>query len=237
MNTNRSLFLGIVIAVVIALVAFMAFRSSRAPEAVQSPDTTQTTGTTTGQTASSTTVGGVTITGPGTIEMVDSGGTKIPTPSLTRPITFSADVSAEIKTYLTGKEQDLIAQLKKAPTRTDLWLQLGLYRKQAGDYTGAAEAWTYVAKVAPTEMRTTAYADLGDLYMNFVHDNAKAEVNFKAAVALTPKYVQGYHDLFNLYHYTLKDDIKAAAILKAGLKANPNNTELLEVQKQFQAGK
>jgi hypothetical protein len=93
-----------------------------------------------------------------------------------------------------------------------------------------------VAATAPSVLRTAAYANMADMYMNFAHDNVRAEANFKAAIALAPTYVQYYHDLYNLYHYTLKDNTKAAAILAQGLKAVPNSTELLAVQKQFQAG-
>ena len=71
--------------------------------------------------------------------------------------------------------QTLVAQLKADTTRVDLWLKLGIHRKIAEDYEGAAQAWEYVALTAPGDLRTIAYGNLADLYQNFLKDPAKAK--------------------------------------------------------------
>ena len=107
-------------------------------------------------------------------------------PSLDRPITISADLSADVRTAIRLNLEKIIAELKADPTQGEVWLDLGIYRKMGGDYQGAAEAWAYVAKVSGSGISFIAYGNLGDLYMNFAKDYPKAIANYKAALAIKP---------------------------------------------------
>lgn len=176
---------------------------------------------------------GVSVTGPGKVELID---TSVPPPSLTGAISISPSLSADVRAALEAKEQALIVELKKDGARVDLWLSLGVYRKIAGDYTGAITAWNYVAAVGPASINYIAYGNLGDLYMNFQVNYPKAESNYKKAIAIKPTVIEYYRGLYTLYRYDYKVGTSAAAdILAQGLKANPNNPDLLQLQQQLQA--
>ncbi|MDE2071294.1 MAG: hypothetical protein KGI70_01000 [Patescibacteria group bacterium] len=158
------------------------------------------TSTSTGTNATSTattSVGGAGITTTGgqvTVSLVSNTGVSVPPPSLTRPITIDPNLPPDAQKILRDGEQNFITQLKADPTRVDLWLLLGTDRKIAGDYEGAALAWTYVAAVSPAPYNYTAHGNLGDLYLNFLHDFALAKADYQAAVALEPHnqdYVNG----------------------------------------------
>lgn len=124
-------------------------------------------------------------TGSTTIKEID-GQPAVSAPTV-KPIAFSANTSADLKTALTAQYDILAPQLRAAPNRIDLWLQLGVLYKIANDYPDAVVAWGYVAKNGTPPNNTTAYGDLGDLYLNFTHEYAKAEASYKAALALDPK--------------------------------------------------
>ncbi len=155
-------------------------------------------------------------------------------PSLDRQLTFSTDLSAEAKAALATQKTKWTADLKKDPQDAQAWLSLGTVYKIAGDYRGAEEAWNWVVALN-TSISYLAYNNLGDLYMNFLKDNAKAEASYKIVIALKPDLIDSYRNLYTLYRYTLKDDAKAAAILEQGLKSNPNNSDLLTLKQELSA--
>jgi tetratricopeptide (TPR) repeat protein len=156
----------------------------------------------------------------------------VPPPSLTGPIIISSSsLPADAQAVLRSDEQTTISQLKAAPTREDLWLQLGVDRKIGGDYAGAEVAWNYVAQTGPTTITYVAYGDLGDLYSSFDVNHPKAEADYKAAIAINPKVIDYYRELFYLYGMD-NNPTAQSAILAQGLKANPTNPDLLQLQKQ-----
>jgi len=173
-----------------------------------------------------------TTSGHGTITLV----TPVLPPSLTGSIYISSSLSPDVQASVRSNEEAIISQLKKDSTRVDLWLQLGVYRKMAGDYAGAAQAWTYVAHAAPSTISYVAYGNLGDLYMNFDKNPTKAEINYNAAIAINPHVIDYYRNLYMLYRYQIHSTAKAAAILSQGLSANPGNHDLLVLQQQLQNG-
>lgn len=157
-------------------------------------------------------------------------------PSLTRPITFGSSVSVDTQATLKTQEQADIAALTKDPTRVDLWLKLGNERKLAGDYQGAIDAWTYVAKAGSNQISYIAYGNLADLYTNWNKDYTKAAADLKAAIAIKPDvidYYRHYVELYTVYHFGTKAD--AQAVLTKGLTANPGNKDLLNLQAQLNA--
>jgi tetratricopeptide (TPR) repeat protein len=170
--------------------------------------------------ATSTNIGGYTIT------RVDTppGGVL---PSLDRPITVSDGMSLEAKAVLKDLIEEVTAELKEQPDRVDLWLQLGLNRKIAGDDEGAIEVWNYVATGVPSSLSYIAHGNLGDIYMNVLKDYPKAEQNYLGALAIQPKAVAYYSELYTLYTYFYKTNTSAAKdILELGLKNNPGNPNL-----------
>jgi tetratricopeptide (TPR) repeat protein len=178
---------------------------------------------------------GITATGPGKVELVPiENGT--PPPSLESGIKINVTLEPAVEAAVRAKETALIADLKKTPTRLDLWLQLGVYRKIGGDYAGAEEAWMYVSKVGNSEINYIAYGNLGNLYMDFLKDYAKAEANYKAAIAIKPTVIEYYRQLYVLYTSFYKTNTRAAKdIIDAGLKANPNNPDLLTLKAELEA--
>jgi hypothetical protein len=178
MQTKHYVWLAVLIGLIIGIIGWLAF----APKSVVAPGN---------GIASSTTTdlgNGVQIQGTGTTTGAVISESTNPTikPPAIKPITFSADIPADAKTALQANYQALAPQIQAAPTRVDLWLQLAVLYKIGGDYNDAITVWNYVAAAAPSSSSYIAYGDLGDLYLNFIHDYAKAEVNYKAAVALQP---------------------------------------------------
>jgi tetratricopeptide (TPR) repeat protein len=110
----------------------------------------------------------------------------------------------------------------------------GINDKNAGNYKGAATIWETVA-LSNTYVSFMAYADLADLYMNFIKDYPQAEIDLEAVIALKPDYIDAYRNLYSLYTvYGYKAGTSAAAdILAQGLKANPGNQDLLNLQAQL----
>jgi len=178
MQQKYYLWLVLLAGLIIGAGAWLLFvpKSALAP----SPAAQNTTSTTTGVTVG--TMGSSTVT----IGEIAQGKTPAEQPPALRPINYSAGTSADLKAALQSQYNTLSAQLKASPTRVDLWLSLGTDYKIAGDYAGAIAAWGYVARTGPSSINYVAYANLGDLYLNFLHDYAKAVANYKAALAIKP---------------------------------------------------
>lgn len=214
---QRNLLIGLLIAGVIAMGFYLVITKNAAPSSGQNN-------------SASTTAGGVSGTGSYTVENVG-----VTPPSLERPIIVtSSSLSESDKKIVRTMLERQIALLRAEPNRVDLWLQLGVNRKVAGDYEGAIEAWEYVAQTAPKDISATAHGNLGDLYMYFLKDYAKADTRFTQAITLNPNVVEYYRALFYLYKDIFKDTVKARAILKRGLEANPNNADLLRYQSELE---
>lgn len=146
-------------------------------------------------------------------------------PSLTRPLTFSSNLSEAAKASITKNIETFVTALKSDPTNVTAWLYLGAFRKMAGDYEGAIEAWKYVTALAPTN--PTAFANLADLYGHFIKDYPQAEAYYQKAISLKPNDISLYVDLYYLYRDVYKVGTSAGTdLLKAGLTANPGNAEL-----------
>lgn len=154
------------------------------------------------------------------------------TPHYKKPIAFASNISADTRLQLNNELRVVQVSLDKNVLDMKAWVDLGALHKMGGDYIGAATAWQFVLSVLPNNIN--AAFNLGDLYMSYLRDNAKAESYFLQVTKLQPSNVNAYANLFTLYHYTLKDDAKAAAILEQGLKANPNNNYLLGLKEDLQ---
>lgn len=176
-------------------------------------------------------IGGVKIEGTGdyTVEIIDSEEiVDIEPPSLDRPVIISDSFDAEAQIILTNNIEELTEQLRASPDRVDLWLNLGVYRKIAGDYEGAIEAWEYVAETGPDSVNYVAYRNIGDVYINFLKDYEVAEVNLRRVISLNPSILDSYRMLSDLYRYSYKTDTDLAEqILLEGLGNNPESIDLM----------
>jgi len=162
--------------------------------------------------------------------------TPIQSRDFSKPLSFNADVSSDVKALLQKRFDEVQDVLNADATNFNAWVQLALLRKSSMDYEGAAEDLRYVAGIYPKS--TIPFDNLGDLYLNFIPNYPKAEANFKASLAFNPNNINAYQQLFALYTtYGFKANTSAAADLIAqGLKDNPNNQTLLQFQLELQEG-
>ena len=120
--------------------------------------------------------------------------------------------------------EELISKLKKNPSNAALWLELGLYRKESGDYEGARQAWEFAHELQP---ENSVIADnLGVLYGYYLKNGLSSEEFFLAAIALEPNSIHLRLRLFELYRDVLKDKTKARASIEEALKDNPGDEQL-----------
>ncbi len=153
-------------------------------------------------------------------------------PGLTHKTVFAATLDVSVQQAIQKNIDADIVRIKKDGANFNAWLDLGFQYKIAGDYNEAGAVWTYLTAIAPQSY--IAFANLGDLYQNFLHDFPKAEVNYLQAVKLSPTTIDLYRNLYTLYRYQYKTNTTAAAdILVRRLKNNPNNPDLLALQKQL----
>jgi hypothetical protein len=229
-NTSAWLGVGIIVAVLIAgAIFFLRPHMAGAPVNSVPQATSSSQGSTTvidlGGGVAVQTTGGVTVTPVPDVQA----------PNLDHKVAYASDLPADVKTAFQSQISAVVAMLKKDPSQFAYWLQLAIDYKVAGDYTAAANVWGYLTKVAPESY--VPYADLGDLYQNFLKDYPKAEANYLQAIKLSPQDIDLYIQLYTMYRYEYKTNTSAAAnILAQGLKANPGNQTLLALQQQLQGG-
>ncbi len=197
----------------------------------QKPLVTSTTTSVTSTTTTTNLGNGMQVVGPAGSKITVVTSKSVAAPNLEHSVNYSTNLSPEVVSKLAEHITSRSAALKKNPARGELWLQLGFDYKIAGDLPAAEAVWVYMTKIAPQSQ--VAFIDLGDLYQNFLKDYPKSEANYLAAVKLDPTNIDLYRNLYMLYKYQYKTNTTAAAnILTQGLKANPNNPDLLTLQKQ-----
>lgn len=171
---------------------------------------------------------GIEMTGDGKIEVVPMDEQKlvaVPAPTLVRSTDFSNTLTQEIKKIIISRLEKDIATIKITPKDVTSWIDLGVQRKQLGDYVGARDAWEYAKAVEPSNI--VPWNNLGDLYHFYLKDYKKSEENWKKTIALKPDYAQGYRGLYELYTYSMKEKSgEIPTILKQGIAKNPEATDL-----------
>ena len=228
-SKKNKIIISIVFAVCIIAGAFFVYKKSQIGKIEKNDNGTPKTSTTTN-------IGGVEISSEGSgnykVERVPvNEGRNVlpqPVPDLSKSLVFGSNVSLsdEAKKLLSSKVSDLQSQLKKDPTYVTGWIDLGVYRKMAGDYAGALVSWTYATKLAPDDY--ISYGNIGDLYAYYIKDNAMAEVSYKKAISNAPDQVYLYVQLATIYRDVFGDINKAKEIIDQGLKVSPNSKTLLE---------
>lgn len=148
-----------------------------------------------------------------------------PAPSLNRPIPEVQGMSASVRAAMLVRINEDIEMLKKAPDSFDHWIDLGLMRKNLTDYEGAKEAWEYVSILFPKNV--PSFANLGELYANYLKDYPAAEKNYKRAIQNDVENHLNYRNLFEFYRDTYKPASTAAEdTLKEGIAKFPQALDL-----------
>jgi len=175
MDRNTQKWYGIAAAIIVIFVATAWYLSAHKDAIAPSTQNTATTtnATSTGQTGQ----GGIQVTG-----VVDTSG--IPAPDLNRPYTPPSYLPAAQKQASVAAYADVVSHLKFDPTNHAYWLQLAIYRKAAGDYTGAETVCLFVTKRWSND--PIPYHNLADLYENYLHDNVKAKAILQAGLKANP---------------------------------------------------
>jgi tetratricopeptide (TPR) repeat protein len=205
----------------VAIVAIIVIVLLQKPTTSSNSDVTASTTEET-STTSTTTRNGVTGTGDFSV----SGDTvNLKIPDYRAPINYSSSIQADVKAALSSAATKIEAKLASNQLDLESWINLGIVRKMAGDYSGAEKAWIFVTQAAPTN--AIAYANLGDLYQNFIKDYPKAEKNYLTEIKLSPKDEGVYLNLYTMYANQYKQTTTAAEdILKKGVAAMPDSIAL-----------
>jgi tetratricopeptide (TPR) repeat protein len=134
--------------------------------------------------------------------------------------TVSADQRASIESKLATDRAAIVASADDYQA----WVRIGGDYKNAGDYVMAAKVWSYVSDKWPLDQ--ISYNNLGDLYLNYIKDYAKAETYYLHSVGVNPSDVGGYHTLYDIYTIYIPDASKAENILKQGIANNQKAYDL-----------
>jgi len=158
----------------------------------------------------------------------------VATPNLDR-LVIAESVQGSLREQITSQLKEVSGSLKSNTDAFDNWILLGSYRKIAGDYEGARDAWEYASAIRP--LNYGSFSNLGDLYHYYLKDYPLAEKNLLISVKNKPENIAGYRDLYNLYAQSYKEKInEAPKILLSGLSKNPNNLDLLVLLAKHYAG-
>lgn len=131
-------------------------------------------------------------------------------PDLSRAIPGGLSVIA--KTEM----ENIISLLRKDPNDAVLWSELGLYRKEVGDYEGAKEVWEFAFELQP---QNAVFAEnLGVLYGWYLHDTARAEKMLLRSIDVEPM-PSRYLRLSEFFRDVMKDSTRAEKALRdAGIE-------------------
>jgi len=138
-------------------------------------------------------------------------------PNYKTPLSFPASMSAADRAVYEGQFADIQSTLASSPNDWSSWIDLGMLRKETGDYQGAATDWKYLTKLYLSD--PTAYADLGDLYASYLNQPSQGIAYYKQAIALDPiKEVSFYENLAQIY-IAQGDKSDARTTLQQGITA------------------
>lgn len=233
---NRNTLIVGAIVIVLLILGFFAWQQRAATNA-SAPAATSS-ATTTGATSTTPTVivspnGQITAPAGYTINPVYATSSGVVAPNYKAPLTFSSDVSVDEQTQLQNEFSQVEAAIAASPKDFNSWIQLGIIRKEAGDYQGAAADWQYMSALYPTNL--VSNANLADLYTNFLPNYPKAAAAYQAQIKNDPTDIYIYIDLYQLYtaQYPQSSAV-ITAMLKQGLAANPGNAQLEALLAKYQ---
>jgi tetratricopeptide (TPR) repeat protein len=111
---------------------------------------------------------------------------------------------------------DLKDALEKDQFNFNDWIAVGVTKKFFNDYEGARDAWEYVIVLYPND--ALAFENLGNLYALYLHDNSKAEYNYKKAIEKNSLEPSFYIALSDFYRNFLNNNSKAIDTILSGLE-------------------
>jgi len=135
--------------------------------------------------------------------------TKSPEPK-TSQLSFDKLLNFEIKDTTLSPEniqkfqanfQTLKQNLQNNPDDFNSWVTLGILKKDVNDYEGARDVWIYAGQIRPQS--SPPFANLADLYANFLNEPLMAEENIKKAIENDPSDYNFYVTLAEIYRYKI----------------------------------
>ncbi len=144
---------------------------------------------------------------------------------------LSRSIPDSVRPNERAEMERIISELKKNPSNAALWSELGLYRKETGDYEGARQAWEFAYELQPAN--SIIAENLGVLYGYYLKNGLKSEEFFRAAIALEPQSIHLRLRLFELYRDVFQDKGKARAAIEDALKDNPGNEQLMALLREL----
>jgi len=153
-----------------------------------------------------------------------------PQPSLAeldRPLVFTnAHLTEDQKKAIEAKVAQLTEDLRKNPGYYEAWVDLGINRKEAGDYEGARDAWERATVIDAG--RSVAYGNLGVVYGTYLGDQTKAIKNFEKAISIDSHYLYLYGQYSDFYRNIVKNTEKAKEVLRRAQTASPSDREAIQ---------
>lgn len=213
-QTTRNVVAAVLVGIIIVLLGYFDWQERKG---VAAPTPTATTTTATS--------GNVSIAVSGTATTSTSGytikpiyGTPAPTaPNYKTPLSFPAGTSASDEASYQSQFATIQTTLASQPKDYDSWLGLGILRKETGDYSGAAADLKYVTELYPSD--PTAYADLGDLYANYLKQPSQGIAYYKQAIALDPTKEETFYQNLAQIYINEGNATAAKAVLQQGITA------------------
>lgn len=143
-------------------------------------------------------------------------------PDLDRPVEIKTNIPEKIRQKIVLDIQNISSELKGNYNDLNNWLQLGILRKQIGDYEGAIEAWNFGSAIRPNT--ATPLLNMADLYAYYLKDRSKAEKSFLDAVKAEPQNGFTYFQTAGFYRDILQDTAKTKEILEQGISTGADYT-------------
>lgn len=104
------------------------------------------------------------------------------------------------------------------------FMEAGSIKKGVGDWEGAREIWEYVNVKRPKN--SVSFANLGDLYANFLKDPVKAEQNYLKAIENDPSDPGYVRNLLELYEYQMPNKLGfSEQIFTEAIEKNPDKAD------------
>ena len=161
------------------------------------------------------------------------GSGEVVVPNLDR-VVFGEGVGQDERARLGAEIEHISATLRGDSGLYDSWLDLGSYRKLAGDFAGAEEVWLYMALRWPGDR--AAYENLGDLYHLYIRDYPRAEKYYRLALDRDDTYPALYLKFHELYALSWKEKAQLADdILLEGIGKLPGHAGLLFTLAEYYA--
>ena len=222
-QTTKNILIGIVALIVILVLGYFAWKERQTAMPATSTTSTSTGAATIVVGTSTTNASGYTIT-----PIYATSTLTLQAPNYKTPLTFSSNLNANQQAAY--QSQFTVVQTTLASNSTDYssWLELGILREDTGDYQGAAVDWKYVTKLYPSD--PTAYANLGDLYANYLKQPAQGETYYKQAIALDPTKEETFYQNLAQIYIAQGDTADAKATLQQGINAKVTGYQNLQTE-------